>query len=243
MFSILDVLYPPRCPICDGVRLSDEPVCCPGCLSKFSFISEPYCLCCGRPLSGEEREFCYDCSKRTRNYSGGVSLAVYEGLWRDSIVRFKFHNREEYASWYAEQMILRFEDRLRNLHADTIIAVPMHERKVRKRGYNQAESFAKELSVRMGVPLCTGVLLRTRFTVPQKELSDVARLQNLTMAFAVEEEKLAAYKKDHAFERVILVDDIYTTGSTMEACARLLRKAGAKTVAPVTAAIAGGFVS
>ena len=243
MFSILDVLYPPRCPICDGVRLSDEPVCCPGCLEKLSFISEPYCLCCGRPLSVEEREFCYDCSKRTRNYSGGVSLAVYEGLWRDSIVRFKFHNREEYASWYAEQMILRFEDRLRNLHADTIIAVPMHERKVRKRGYNQAESFAKELSVRMGVPLCTDVLLRTRFTVPQKELSDVARLQNLTMAFAVEDERLAAYKKDHAFERVILVDDIYTTGSTMEACARLLRKAGAKTVAPVTAAIAGGFVS
>ena len=243
MISILDVLYPPRCPICDGVRLSDEPVCCPGCLSKISFISEPYCLCCGRPLSADEREFCYDCQKRTRSYAGGVSLAVYEGLWRESIVRFKYHSREEYASWYAEQLILRFSDRLRNLHADTVLAVPMHERKVRKRGYNQAESLAKELAVRMGVPFCKGVLQRTRYTAPQKELSDVARLQNLTMAFAVDEEKLTAYKKDHAFERVILVDDIYTTGSTMEACARLLIKAGAKAVAPVTAAIAGGFVS
>ena len=241
MFSILDVLYPPRCPICDGVRLSSEPVCCPACLKKIPFISEPYCMCCGRPLSKKEQEFCFDCSRRKRSYSGGISLAVYEGLWKDSVVRFKFHKREEYASWYAEQAVKLFEDRLRVLNADTIAAVPMHERKVRKRGYNQAESFAYELSVRTGIPLVKGVLLRTRFTMPQKELNDIARLQNLTMAFAVDEEKLAAYKKDHAFKRVILVDDIYTTGSTMEACARLLRKAGAAYVTPVTVAVAGGY--
>ena len=242
MLTILDVLYPPHCPICDGVRLSDEPVCCPFCAAKVSFISEPYCLCCGRPLSRDEREFCYDCSKRSRSYSGGISLAVYEGLWKDSILRFKFHKREEYASWYAEQMIHRFEDRLRNLRADTILSVPMHPRKVRKRGYNQAESLAKELSARTGIPMLKDVLIRTRYTVPQKELSDVARLQNLAMAFAVDEERLSEYKKDHPFERVILVDDIYTTGSTMEACARLLKKAGAGAVAPVTAAVAGGYV-
>ena len=242
MLTILDVLYPPHCPICDGVRLSDEPVCCPSCAAKVSFISEPYCLCCGRPLSRDEREFCYDCSKRSRSYSGGISLAVYEGLWKDSILRFKFHKREEYASWYAEQMIHRFEDRLRNLRADTILPVPMHPRKVRKRGYNQAASFAKELAECLSVPVLEGVLIRARKTEPQKGLNDVARLQNLLSAFAIKEEKLAEWKKDHPFERVILVDDIYTTGSTMEACARLLKKAGAGAVAPVTAAVAGGYV-
>ncbi|MCQ2422980.1 MAG: ComF family protein [Lachnospiraceae bacterium] len=241
MYSILEFLYPPRCPICDGVRFSDEPVCCPSCIEQVSYVSAPYCMCCGRPIERDDREFCYDCSRKKRNYSGGVSLGAYEGALKESVLRFKFHGREEFASWYAEKLTERYEKELFRFHATLILPVPMHKRKERRRGYNQAASLAKELSERLSVPVRSDILLRTRYTEPQKNLNDVARLQNLLNAFAVEEEKLTEYKKNHSIERVILVDDIYTTGSTMEACARVLKKAGVERIMPVTIAVAGGY--
>lgn len=240
MFTFLDVIYPPRCPICDGVRFFNEDVCCKVCREKISFVTEPFCMCCGRPLSREDREFCFDCSKKKRSYQNGLSLGVYEGALRDSIVRCKFHGRQEYASWYADEIVQLQSERLKALQADAIVPIPMHPRKERKRGYNQAALFGTELAKRLDTPMVGNILLRTRFTEPQKELNDTARLQNLLDAFAVDEIRLAEYKKNHSFERVILVDDIYTTGSTMEACARLLRKSGVTFIAPVTVAVAGG---
>ena len=122
-----------------------------------------------------------------------------------------------------------------------VVPVPLHPLRRWKRGYNQAASFARELAECLNVPVLEGVLIRARKTEPQKGLNDVARLQNLLSAFAIKEEKLAEWKKDHPFERVILVDDIYTTGTTMEACARLLKQAGVQRVSPVTVAVASGF--
>lgn len=241
MKSLFDLLYPPRCPVCDGVRFSGEPVCCPGCKEKLRFITGPACLCCGRPVGSEETEYCYDCAKRKRSYSGGIALGVYEGALKDSVLRFKFSGREEYAGFYADCFTERYGKRLLRFHADVIMPVPMHKRKERKRGYNQAASFARELAERTGIPVSEEILFRTRYTSPQKELNDVARLQNLLKAFAVKEEALNKWKKDHPFQRVILVDDIYTTGSTMEACASLLKRAGAEEVMPLTVAVAGGY--
>ena len=197
-------------------------------------------MCCGRPLSRDDREFCFDCSKKKRSYQNGLSLGVYEGALRESVIRCKFHGRQEYASWYADELMKLHSDRLYALRADVIVPVPMHPRKERKRGYNQAALFGAELAKKLNIPMVSDVLLRARFTEPQKELNDTARLQNLLDAFAVDETKLAEYKKNHSFDRVILVDDIYTTGSTMEACARLLKKAGIRFIAPVTVAVAGG---
>ena len=197
-------------------------------------------MCCGRPTEAD-REFCYDCSKRKRSYAGGISLAVYTGAWKDSVLRFKFEGRQEYARFYAEQLHARYEKEIRRFHADVLIPVPMHRRKERKRGYNQAALFAEELSELTEIPVSRTILLRTRYTEPQKELNDTARLQNLLQAFTVKEDALAEWKKDHPFKRVILVDDIYTTGSTMEACAALLKKAEAEEVMPVTVAIGGGY--
>lgn len=241
MKSLFDLLYPPRCPVCDGVRFSGEPVCCPACRERLRFIEGPACLCCGRPVGGEDREYCYDCAKRKRSYSGGLSLGVYEGALKESVLRFKFSGREEYASFYAEQFVERYGKQLMRFRADVLLPVPMHKRKERKRGYNQAASFAKELSERTGIPEAENILLRTRYTAPQKELNDVGRLQNLLRAFAVREEAFRTQEKDHPVKRVILVDDIYTTGSTMEACASLLLGAGAEAVMPVTVAVAGGY--
>lgn len=243
MISFFDLLYPPRCPICDGVRLSDEPVCCPSCADRVSYIAEPFCMCCGRPLSRDDCEFCYDCSKKKRSFSDGVSLGRYDGVLKESIIRFKFFGREEYACWYTEELLRRQGERLRRFDADIVVPVPMHRRKEKKRGYNQARTFAELLAAELSIPLADNVLVRSRYTEPQKELNDVARLQNLLQAFAVDEDKLSAYKKNHSGYRVILADDIFTTGSTVEACAQLLKKAGAEAVAPVTVAVAGGYSS
>ena len=112
MKTVFDLLYPPRCPVCDGVRFSDEPVCCPPCREKLRFIDGPACLCCGRPVGSEDTEYCYDCAKRKRSYSGGLSLGVYEGALKDSVLRFKFSGREEYAGFYADCFTERFGKRL-----------------------------------------------------------------------------------------------------------------------------------
>lgn len=241
MKSVFDLLYPPRCPVCDGVRFSGEPVLCPSCRDRLKLIDGAVCMCCGRPVGGGDVEYCFDCAKRSRSYAGGIALGVYEGALKDSILRFKFKGREEYAEFYADMFVKRCQKQLARFRADVMLPVPMHKRKERKRGYNQAESLTRELSARTGIPTAGDILFRTRYTAPQKDLNDVARLQNLLKAFAVNETALSKWKKDHPFQRVILVDDIYTTGSTMEACASLLKRAGAEAVMPVTIAIAGGY--
>ena len=123
----------------------------------------------------------------------------------------------------AQAALLRLRDRLLSMEAECLVPVPIHPARMRKRGFNQAELLARKLGDGLGLPVRTDLLFRCRNTEPQKELGPQGRLKNLEKAFT------AAPAADGPVpERVILVDDIYTTGSTIEACSRALGRAGVK---------------
>ena len=168
-------------------------------------------------------EYCLDCVRRRRTFDSGAALLNYNEAARHSMAAVKYKNKREYLDFYSEAMALRFGDTVRGWQADVLIPVPIHPSRRRKRGYNQAEELAKRLGKQWGLPVEAKLLVRTRRTQPQRGLNPEERLENLQAAFAADT-ALPVPK------RVILVDDIYTTGSTMEACSRVLKRAGAEEI-------------
>lgn len=218
----MDLLYPKRCAICDELLSGKELYLCGRCTALPKLVGDSYCMKCGKPVE-EQEEFCDDCKKRERTFECGRSVFVYDFPMQNSIARFKYHGRQEYAEFYAQQMYAQYGDWMEKLQPDALIPVPVHRERRRKRGFNQAELIAGELSILGNIPVVDDLLLRIKNTVPQKELSDTERLKNLGQAFQVNRQQEKLYK---SMKCVIIIDDIYTTGSTIEACSRILRKWG-----------------
>ena len=230
---VLQCFYPRRCPVCDGVLfLSDQFWIHPECRKKLSFVRQPFCFRCGRALSDPAEEYCPDCRRRWRSFLRNVAALEYNEAARDSVVRFKYHGRQQYAVSYAEEIWAMRSEEILSFGADALIPVPIHRARLLKRGYNQAELLAEELSKLSGIPLRRDVLFRKRRTGAQKALGPEARIRNLAGAFSAGNVK--------GLKTVILVDDIFTTGSTMEACTRVLLAAGVPTVFGVTLCVGMG---
>lgn len=140
---------------------------------------------------------------------------------QQSMKAFKYKGRKEYGVFYAEEFAKRYKEKLLSLQIEAIIPVPIHKSKRNLRGYNQAEVIATELGERLHIPVITDLLIRTRKTLPQKELDNKARKRNLEQAFEINRTVLNKYNK---MGKVLLVDDIYTTGNTIEACTKSLIK-------------------
>ena len=220
---LLSLLYPRRCPICHDIVMPRGHLICPDCLKKVPFVQEPTCLCCGKEIASEEIEYCYDCSHHTRSFAGGFALAVYDPVMRESIRRFKNGGRMEYADWYVEAIWQRYGGQLQGLDIDAVVPVPLHRSRRNERGYNQAELLAGRLAKKLRVPVLPKALARTRKTTAQKYLGGRERQKNLEAVFAVGRQSVVG-------KTILLVDDIYTTGSTAEACTRVLLTAGAQAV-------------
>lgn len=227
---ILSILFPRRCPICHEIVWPKGELICAGCRDKPSYVQEPACRICGKPVSTWEEESCYDCARRHRSFAGGVSLMDYDDIGRSTMIAFKYKGRQEYAAFYADELWRRHSLKIRSFRADCIIPVPVHISRRRYRGYNQAELIGGELSVRSGIPMAKDLLVRSRRTEAQKTLNAGERQRNLEQALEVR-------GSIGNIRRVILVDDIYTTGSTLEACTRVLMRAGVSEVFVVTVCI------
>lgn len=220
---VKNILFPAVCPIC-GKILTEKQMICDKCKEEVSIIKEPRCIKCGKPLETDERLRCTDCSKKQHFFERGVSVFEYTGDFKESMYRFKYSNAREYADFYACVADKMYHKLMRQWNIDVIIPVPMYNKKKKKRGYNQAEVFGKVLSKYMDIPILTDILIRSKDTIPQKELNDEQRRENLFNAFAINPEGMSSYRN------VLLVDDIYTTGSTIDACARLLLATGVQKV-------------
>ena len=221
-----DFLYPSRCPVCDRVNAVGGTGICDGCRIKIQRVREPFCQKCGKPLA-EESVVCGDCQGKESSYEYGRSLFVYNSSMQKSIGKFKYHGRQEYAKYYAEQMYLEYGEWMKEICAQRLIPVPIHKNRFRKRGYNQAELIAKELARLSGIPVWKDFLVRSKDTLPQKELSNKERRENLFQAFQVKEQGLELNRIPKC---VIIIDDIYTTGSTLEECSKVIKKAGVHNV-------------
>ncbi len=235
--EMVDALLPPACPMCGkpapfvgGTRVD----ICPDCMNIVSYVSEPVCLKCGKPIQNEETEYCSDCSRKPHVYNQACAVYEYSKCVKDSIYRFKYHNKREYARIYAKQIKERCGGIIRAWSPDVLIPVPIHSSRLKQRGYNQAELIAAELGVLTGIPMDSDSFVRVVKTVPMKELNNRQRVKNLQNAFQADK-KVVKYRK------VLIVDDIYTTGATFDACATVLKQAGVQEVYGVSLCVGDGF--
>ena len=227
---ICDGFYPRRCPVCDEILEPEEveQKIHRLCVGKLRYVTGATCMQCGRPLENETREYCYDCQKqkqlaRTQNANAiqqGKAIYLYQGPIKETMYRFKYSNRREYADFFAEEAVRIYGDWMKRNKIQAIVPVPMYMPKQRKRGYNQAETFAQALGEKMKIPVDVSLVKRVRDTKPQKELNDLERKNNLKNAFQ-KTESIVQYS------HILVVDDIYTTGSTAMAVAEQLRKTDA----------------
>lgn len=219
--TAVQMLFPLRCPVCDGIVRPWGARICPDCLPKLKPVTPPWCMRCGKKLS-EEAEYCADCRAGGHEFVRGRSLYEYDSA-AASIYRFKYGGRREYAGFYGEQAAEHLGDFIRGVRPDGLIPIPLHPRREAGRGYNQAALLAKEIGARTGIPVYTKILLRTRNTAPLKKLNPKERQNNLKKAFHIS-------GNDVKLKTIILVDDIFTTGSTVDEAARTLKEAGVEKV-------------
>ena len=230
--QFLDLIFPKRCGVCDQVLLYGERQICEICKRNIKYIGNQVCFRCGKPVR-EEEEYCYDCGRRKHYFDQGRSVFSYEYI-RLSLYRFKYAGRKEYASFYARNIQHELKEVCKIWKPQALVPVPLHPKKQRKRGYNQAEEIAKELSKLWKIPVRSDLIKRCKNTRPMKEIVGTERQNNLKKAF-----KLGT--NDVKLNTIIIIDDIYTTGSTIDAVAKVCREAGISHIYFITVSIGNGL--
>jgi len=229
--KILDFIYPRRCISCDQIISASKEHLCDNCKIFFKYIEEAMCVCCGG-LVRQENVKCRDCIENDKLFTKNIPIFVYEDLVQDAIYRFKYgkkaHLGKGLGSIMAERLF-QMPNFLENL--DYIVPIPIHRNRMKTRGFNQAELLAKEISKVSGIPMGKNLIVRIRDTAPQSKVSFSGRKNNLKGALEV--------NKRYALENksILLVDDIYTTGNTLNACCEVLYKVGVKEVRATTLSI------
>lgn len=212
---LLDLIFPRRCIGCGA----EGEFLCLSCINLLPRFTLPYCECCAVPLSGGR--LCPNCLNLPPAIDGVRSLFLHRGMVRDAVHYLKYRNIKALARPLAELMAEYLESN--PLPADLILSVPMHPKRARQRGYNQSDLLAEELSYMIDLPTASGSLVRLRNTPSQVSLGAEARRRNVQGAFHC---KSLFYQG----KGVLLVDDVCTTGATMNACAVALKAAGVASV-------------
>jgi ComF family protein len=230
--AVLDLLFPAICPVCD-VRSDDRhrrPFC-RGCWAALPLLTESGCRVCGRRFVGLPADLaCDGCRRDPPAFAYARAAAVYQDGMRAAIHALKYRGRTAVAAPLADLLaeagprLLAAPGVPTRVPVDAIVPVPLHPARLAERGFNQAELLAASCARAWKVPLLTRALTRTRPTAPQTDLDAEARRRNVAGAFAV------ARPSEVAGRRLLLVDDVLTTGSTVSAAARALRKSGAAPV-------------
>lgn len=231
--ELLGILYPARCPICHGIAPYHQEIC-PECKEKLPYIKGKRCRICGKPVEDSEI-LCDDCQKIRHLYNEGIGVFLYDDVMRETMSYLKYKNRREYGRVLGNLVFEETKEKIRIWDPDMVIPVPMHPKKEAVRGYNQAREIALPIAERAGIPLRTDLLRRTEQTAAMKNLTAKERRENLVHAFSVEAGRTVP-------ERILLVDDIYTTGATIDACAASLRASGAVRITFLTVCIGMGFM-
>jgi ComF family protein len=231
--GIADLIFPPRCLTCDDLLERHGPLpFCPSCLDRIHFIRSPLCPRCGIPFPAKEGEdhLCGECLTSEKPYAVARAVGQYEETLLTAIHRFKYRGMTGIgeilgrimADFAAGIWDMKFFER--------IVPVPLHRKRLRERGFNQAVILARELSKRFDIPLDFMSLRREVFTPPQVGLGREERSANVHGAFS------ARHPERITGRSILLVDDVYTTGSTLAECARVLIRANAEAVTVLTLA-------
>ena len=228
-----DFFFPPKCLLCGGSlgeTPDDHP--CPLCLAEIKFFFHPRCPCCGLAF-GEtpgEDHLCSGCLTEERYFSKARALGPYEGLIVEAISRFKYLGSSRLAKVLGTLLAEYQDPDFPFSEFALILSVPLHPQRLRQRGFNQSLLLARRISRRHSIPLDFTALHRIRHTQPQTQLSGYERQKNIRGAFEVRRPEVIAEK------HILLIDDVFTTGATVQECSRVLLKAGAKQVDVLTLA-------
>lgn len=236
---LVDWLYPPRCRGCAEIfHGRDSEYFCRSCWKEIRLIAHPMCTLCGRPFphAGGEDHVCGPCLARPPRFARAWAWAYFpreeaeEHPLRRAVHQFKYGRKVSLGKPLGRLMARGCREFLRECVADRIVPVPLHPRRLRWRGFNQALLLARQLSRSYGIPADPFTLLRVKETPPQTQLNEEERRRNVRGAFGV------AAGRSIEGARILLVDDVYTSGATVNECSRTLRRAGAADVSVVTLA-------
>ena len=230
---ILNLLYPARCPVCDRPAPFGTDIC-PDCLRTLPVIETRRCAKCGKPVE-EFEKYCEDCAKDPHAYTCGLGIFLYDEQMKKTMAALKYKGRREYGAVLGRLVFERARSELLRWRPQAVIPVPIHPERRNQRGYNQAEEIARPIAELSGIRFCPDLLVRTERTGPMKKLTRAERFENMKNAIAVR-------SGGHVPDRVLIVDDIYTTGATIDAAAGALRKAGARQIYFLSVCIGAGFM-
>ena len=220
----LSVFYPDVCQVCREVPASiADGYVCEACRGRVRFIDSPMCQRCGLPYAGNiSGDFtCGNCEGQHLYFERARASVFPSGLMRDVIHQFKYSSATWFEPFVAETFLQQALPDLTGGNWDAVVPTPLHPVKLRERGFNQAECLAVPLAERLRVPLMNDDLSRVKFTCPQATLSRADRFENMRGAFNVNLNSSITGK------RLVLVDDVMTTGATVNACAEALKRGGA----------------
>ena len=231
--GFLNLIYPPRCLIC-GKLLEDNDGLCEKCFQEIEIIKFPYCNICGKPLEpvqsfiNIDNPICLDCRERKFFFKCARSIGKYKGVLKECIHLLKYKGKK---------VILKPLNKLFEICLDGlpfreisfIVPVPLHKKRLRERGFNQSELIAGLVGNRYQIPVLSSLLNKTVYTSPQVTLTRVERLRNIRGAFK-------ALVPRGGCGTILLIDDVYTTGATVNECAKVLKMAGVKEVYVLTLA-------
>jgi len=224
--GILDLIYPPFCLVC---KRADEGYLCAECIEKMDAIEPPYCRKCGMPC--EPNEFnCLDCHGREFAFDAARSAGTFDGPLREAIHAFKYQYHLVLADPLAEMMVRCFPNTRLAGSVDVVVPVPIHRSREIERGFNQSVELARRFCARLSLPLETHAIAKHRKTRHQVDLPEDQRAVNVEGAFKLLDSEPVAGK------RVLLIDDVFTTGATLNEAAKVVRSAGAASICTYTLA-------
>jgi competence protein ComFC len=229
--AVASLLYPPACAICSA-NVATGQYLCGDCDAKVVRIVPPFCAKCSEPFSGAITSIftCANCAHRALHFDAAVAVYRSRGIIRRVMLEFKYHRQIHLRHLVARWLFAALDDgRLRGRVFDLIVPVPLHPARERERGFNQSALLAQLLSAQI-VVASKPALERIRYTTTQTAFDRAERMQNLHGAFRLRK------NADVRDLRVLLIDDVLTTGSTLSECARVLKWAGAACVYAATAA-------
>ncbi len=223
----LDFVYPPLCLMCGGeMHSASRQNVCSSCVRDLVPAIPDACRRCGAPVGPylDTSIGCVHCRSTPFHFEKAICLGVYKDLLKAACLRMKHGGTEPLARALAELFWQRQQDQFEGINADRVVSVPQHWTRRFWKGHNSSETIARLLAKRLGIPADVGQVRKTRRTLDQKTLPRTRRLSNLRDAFQIRHPRTVQGR------RILLVDDVLTTGTTANRISRLLKKAGAKSI-------------
>ncbi len=227
---ILNIFYPNKCMFCNEFLDNNSKYYCKKCYYKLPFTEDKICLICGREVYGTHK-ICLSCRTHKTYIDVNYPAFTYSGNIEEALKKFKFAGKMWYYKPFAKLMYENIKDKVSNI--DYIVYPPINKKTFYKRGYNQMELISKEMSKLLNIKMLKNCIYKTRENEKQSLTSGKLRYQNVRGVFAINN----GFSEIINGRNILLLDDVMTTGATINECARMLKKSGAKSVVSSTLCI------